>query len=74
MGTQNYEGILQRPDNGRMLAAKMAKPQQVGVPASEASALIGLLSAIYAFSKITFEQLLQILSWYQNILPIKCLW
>ncbi len=26
-----------------MLAAKMAKPQQVGVPASEASELIGLL-------------------------------
>ena len=36
----------QHPDNGRMLAAKMAKPQQVGVPASEASVLIGLLSAI----------------------------
>ena len=46
MGTQNYEGILQRPDNGRILAAKMAKPQQVGVPASEASMLIGLLGSI----------------------------
>ena len=44
-----------------MLAAKMAKPQQVGVPASEASVFIGLLGAIIepivfclAFSMMTY--------------------
>lgn len=32
--------------NGRLLAAKMAKPQRVGVPASAASVLIGLLALL----------------------------
>ncbi|WP_241505919.1 type II toxin-antitoxin system RelE/ParE family toxin [Parahaliea mediterranea] len=36
----------ERPDNGRMLAAKIAKPQKLGVTASAASLLIDLLGGI----------------------------
>ena len=53
-----------------MLAAKMAEPQQVGVPASEASVLIGLLGAICLMFPtmpaclITFETTVEAFNWH----------